>query len=89
MAQVAINLNYEVRVKLTDYGLQLLLNQRNETAIVKLTLEEYKSQKVDREGYAAFQFYELMHRFGSHLYVGCRMPFASDILIETAQPQPL
>ena len=47
-----INLNHEVKIKLTDYGRDLLAKKR-------------LTRQPDEAGYTKFQLWELMNIFGS------------------------
>jgi hypothetical protein len=57
-----INLNHEVKVKLTDSGQDVL------------AMQQLRRQQ-DADGYIKFQLWELMNIFGVHVYNGCSIPF--------------
>jgi anti-sigma factor ChrR (cupin superfamily) len=57
-----INLNHEVKVKLTDSGQDVL------------AMQQLRRQQ-DADGYIKFQLWELMNIFGSYVYNGCSIPF--------------
>jgi hypothetical protein len=57
-----INLNHEVKVKLTDSGQDVL------------AMQQLRRQQ-DADGYIKFQLWELMNIFGVHVYNDCSIPF--------------
>jgi hypothetical protein len=50
--RASVNLNHEVKIKLTDYGRDLLAKKR-------------LTRQPDEAGYTKFQLWELMNIFGS------------------------
>lgn len=64
-----INLNARVKVGLTEHGYKIY-NQH---------LEQF-NQKASIEQYHVFQLWDLMNVFGSHLYMGCEIPFVMNTL---------
>ena len=60
--RASINLNHEVKVKLTDSGQDVL------------AMQQLRRQQ-DADGYIKFQLWELMNIFGSYVYNGCSIPF--------------
>lgn len=63
---VPFNVNHKVRVKLTDYGKELIAN------------DPYGPYPytVDEDGWTEFQLWVLMELFGSHLHCGnIKLPF--------------
>lgn len=66
-----LSLNSEVIVKLTDYGKEILKSQGILNTI-----------RIDENGYADFQMWELMHYFGSHMFIGdTKLPFEQNSII--------
>ena len=59
--RASINLNDDVKVKLTDYGRDLLAKKR-------------LTRQPDEAGYIKFQLWELMNIFGSYVCNGCSIP---------------
>ena len=42
----------------------------------------YTAPIPDKEGWYRFQLWELMQKFGGHMYNGCEVPFETGIRIE-------
>jgi hypothetical protein len=73
-SRMVVNLNDDVKVKLTDYGRDLLAKKR-------------LTRQPDEAGYTKFQLWELMNIFGEHLYNGCSIPFEFNrILLAPSNP---
>jgi hypothetical protein len=67
------NINDSVKVRLTDYGRDILRQKQD----VRHSLTH-----MDSEGYTKFQLWELMNRFGSHIYNGAiRQCFHANIVL--------
>lgn len=67
------NLNSEVKVKLTPFGVEVLKNLHNELFKEKINrgLSGYKFHiDLDDEGYFKTQMHELMKTFGEYMVVG-------------------
>ena len=60
--RASININDDVKVKLTDSGRDVL------------AMQQLRRQQ-DADGYIKFQLWELMNVFGSYVYNGCSIPF--------------
>ena len=78
------NFNEKVKVKLTNYGVQILEERRQKlNEFIKTKngkgLGDYKL-KVDDEGYTSFQIWELMNTFGDAMQLGTVEPFHGDML---------
>ena len=89
---IKLNLNDEVKVKLTQEGMEYYCNKHN--SIYKdmpELLEKYKFEikdlylKQDKEGYIKFQLHELFLAFGSECYVGSGISYfdRNEILIKS------
>ncbi|MBY9077264.1 hypothetical protein KIH86_03585 [Paenibacillus sp. HN-1] len=83
------NFNYYVKVKVTEYGEQILRSQREE---INLELIEGGGSpfgpyelKVDDDGYTTFQIWDLMKRFGNHFELGKPEPIKGDMIFLDAQ----
>lgn len=81
------NINYEVKVKLTSRGLQILREQdieffKKNPHLVE-TLKDYtpSKRKPDENGWCTWQLWDLMNTFGDHIYNGCQPPFELEIEI--------
>jgi hypothetical protein len=67
----AININEWVKVKLTDYGWEVLWERGHNIYV-----------KTDAEGYSKFQLWDLMNIFGHTLYLGNpKAPFEAGEII--------
>lgn len=85
-----LNLNDEVKVKLTEAGIKILedrhnyfLKQFGDRATAIKALGEFKAPKVDENGYSSFQLWELMNIFGQAMYNGNpNIPFEMNIAID-------
>ena len=66
----AFNINYHIKVKLTDKGREIIQNDylRLCTALPNLNLEPVYIE--DEDGYTKFQLWDFMRLFGEHMYCG-------------------
>lgn len=83
----SFNINYNVRVKLTEFGKQMLEKDYNEFwsahgAGEMLDKYPYEHPKEDEDGYVKFQLWSLMYQLGKYYILGCEMPFDTVILID-------
>jgi hypothetical protein len=80
----SFNINYNVRVKLTEHGKQMLEQDHNEffRSIGRLEKFPYKPRQEDENGYVKFQLWELMKHLGMYCGLGREMPFDTVILID-------
>lgn len=74
------NVNEYVRVKLTERGRQILLDEaaefRREHPQVK---SPHSLPKEDEEGWSKWQMWSLMQHFGPHIHLGFDPPFETEI----------
>lgn len=85
-----INLNSQVKVKLTEEGIKILesnhnclLKQYGGGAKAKKLFGEFIPPQVDENGYSFFQLWVLMNTFGNYMYNGnMNPPFEMNIIIE-------
>lgn len=85
------NINYKVRVKLTDFGRQTLERQH-----VKFWADAdpgkphpFEPREEDAEGWSEWQLWCLMKDLGSHCINGGRLPFETGIqIVESATQAP-
>lgn len=80
-----VNINEEVKVKLTPFGIQVLKEQRdelNERIIGRggKAIKDY-APSVDKDGYTKFQLWDLMNRFGDLMHLGSQIPFETTIIM--------
>jgi hypothetical protein len=66
MKEIKINLNDDVKVKITEYGQSILKKYYENLNIMKY----YSYQKPDSDGFSTFQLWELMIFFGDEMYNG-------------------
>jgi hypothetical protein len=78
------NINDTVKVKLTEFGKQMLEQDHNEFWGSRGMLEKfpYTSPEEDENGYVKFQLWSLMGKLGRFCYMGCVNPFDTVILID-------
>ena len=64
--EISINLNDWIKVKLTFYGRQVFNTYYSALDIKPPVIE------VDDNGYSAFQLWDFIQIFGSHIYMGAQ-----------------
>ena len=66
MKNVEFNLNYTVKVKLTDAGIEHYVRKHNEIVPFQwhISFKEYKS-RADADGYHSYQMHDFMDNFGN------------------------
>lgn len=82
MANIGFSINESVKVRLTDFGLQILEQQHDElcASLPVKTKRVWIPPAVDADGYSEFQLWDLMNSFGSYLYLGAAiLPFETEI----------
>lgn len=77
---VAVNLNDWVRVRLTDYGREVIREQNREWT--KKTGHEFTGPEEDDDGWTRWQLWSLIERFAGHVTMGGVMPYETGIKIE-------
>lgn len=84
--RVTINLNYHVKVKLTDVGKDIYYHQNDE---VNEEIRrrggrplEARMPIVDEDGYTSFQLHDLMTLYGPHIAAWKPLPFEMNIVYE-------
>lgn len=71
---ITVNMNDEVKVKLTDFGREVLNFRFKELGIKGVVIRE------DKEGYYTTQLHDLMYTFGKYMYMGnSNIPFDLNI----------
>ena len=84
------NVNHYVRVKLNDLGREALKRDHAEFwASVRgrsSGVPEYTPPDEDADGWSKWQLWSLMDSFGSHMSLGARVPFDTEILFEVEEP---
>jgi len=76
------NINQKVRVKLTDYGHELLREDHESfwKSLGKTT--EYRAPKEDEDGWSTWQLWYLMSKLGKYIYMGNHNVIETDIQFE-------
>jgi hypothetical protein len=80
---IKFNVNYWVRVKITPHGEKCLRKNYDDLAKNyggKLAFP-FRLPAKDADGWTKFQMHDLIGSFGNHVYIGCEMPFDSEIEI--------
>ena len=84
MTNFKFNANQIVKVKLTDFGVQILREQHEE--LNKNLLKHgcsslgYFVLPLDEDGYYKCQLWYLMQKFGSHMRMGTDNPFELNMI---------
>lgn len=78
-----LNVNVQVKVRLTDIGINILRAKHDELKKTFNRLGDFKSPPVDADGYSSFQLWGLMQTFGPHMGLGFNVPFETDIVIDS------
>lgn len=82
VANIEFSINDCVKVKLTDFGLQILEQQHDElyARLPVKTKRAWNPPAVDADGYSQFQLWILMNSFGAYLDLGAvNLPFETEI----------
>ncbi len=79
----SFNINYNIKVRLTNYGKELHKKYWEDfwSSVGRLDEFPYVSPKEDENGYCEFQMWELMEKFGPYCGLGKEIPFDTVILI--------
>lgn len=78
---IEFNINDDVYVKLTDTGRQI--HRANFEKIFKGTHFIYHAPVEDEEGCSKWQMWDLMYQFGAHIGPGSKIPFETNIKLDT------
>lgn len=77
------NINWDVKVKLTDTGRKLLWQKwclfKNQYP--HAASETYEPMEADADGWVRYQLWALMQDFGPHISLGGPIPFETELLI--------
>lgn len=71
--EFAYNINYKIKVKLTEYGKTILEHELADSMSMLVTLkffEDYVPYPEDEDGYVTFQLWDFMRIFGSYFCLG-------------------
>lgn len=80
MEKVNININDNVKLRLTEYG-RTIHKDHFSGRLGSNAYEQYYCP--DDDGYVTMQLWEVMQVFGSHLHLGNEMPFETNIQVNT------
>lgn len=82
-----LNINSEVRIKLTSFGIERL--KKNHEELRKnypSAIGEFKLPDVDENGFSKMQLWVIMNTFGDLLFNGSpNLPFEMNIQIDDAE----
>ena len=85
MTDVKFNVNYNVRVQLTETGIKELKKQHQAYLVTwkkKERDEPFEPPIVDEKGFSRWQLHNLMYVFGDLMYFGSEPPFKTAIIME-------
>ncbi|OMD20672.1 hypothetical protein BJP48_30930 [Paenibacillus odorifer] len=87
----SMNFNQSVKVKLTDFGEQILRNRHEEWNLHYLErgakdIGPYVS-KADSEGYTSFQIWELIQKFGPYMSLAKPESFKGEMIFLKGEPE--
>lgn len=72
---IKMNINSQCRVKLTEYGKQVIDQANKENKLYPKVI----SYQCDDDGYLTTELWDVMYLFGSHMY---RQPIETDIEVK-------
>ena len=82
-----LNINYDIKAKLTDYGVDILKARHKQ--LIEVSQGAYNQPftlpSTDENGYSTFQMWIFMQIFGPHLQAGFEIPFEAEIIIPNVQ----
>ena len=78
---VNFNINEQVKVKLTEAGIDELRRQHDELNRVFPNAKLPFTLNTDEEGYTSFQMWDLMSRLGGKMSFHFQIPFETNIII--------
>lgn len=83
---IKININFTVRVKLTDFGREMHRKDHVDfwTAHGRPDMR-YHPPVTDSDGWSRFQLWSLMQCFGNHVSLGSVPPFETEIEYDMEQ----
>lgn len=81
------NLNYYIKVKLTEKGKEIYRYRFNKNDIEELEKFgiEPLEPKVDEEGYTEFQMWDFMRIFGKHFHMIGDIPCETNVLVQVKE----
>ena len=83
MKYVPFNLNEHVKVKLTDYGRKVHMEDHYNFWLDRnLPVQKYIPPREDKDGWSSWQMWSLMESFGKYVGLGTKNVFDLGILVE-------
>lgn len=79
------NINFDVRVKLTDLGRTIHKKNHEDLFAPYGSKFPYTPPIETLDGWSTWKLWDLMHEFGKHVYNGCKPPFETEIDIPENQ----
>jgi hypothetical protein len=81
MSEIKFNVNHQVKVKLTPYGVSCLYknHQRQREIWDKSNVNQF-TVRLDGDGYYRTQLWSLMQEFGEHICLS-RTPFETEVIL--------
>ena len=76
------NMNDKVKVKLTEHGRKVHREEHEKLFAGQKYSHVYSPPEEDSDGYSTWQMWQLMSSFGEWIYMGCAIPFDTNILVE-------
>ena len=80
---VETNLNYYIKVKLTEYGKQV--HREYWKPVCNDVRLAYKEPEVDSDGYSSFQMHDFINVFGKHMTMGAPLVCETNVLIQRSK----
>ena len=84
-----LNINSQVRIKLTPCGIEKLKRKHEELRSFYPSIGKFTPPKADKDGYCEMQLWNVMKIFGEDMYDGnMNLPFETNIQIDDAKFEP-
>ena len=80
MAEIKVNMNDNVKVKLLQKGIDILESKHNWLKSIDSNIPGFEL-KLDEEGYYKDQLWSLMSDFGTHIGMGTSSVFETNIIM--------
>jgi hypothetical protein len=84
------NINENVKVKLTNFGISVLRKQHDELMKVYskvMDFPKFQEPEKDENGYSKFQLWALMESLGSYCGMAKEPPFETEIILSTGETE--
>jgi len=80
MSEVDFNVNGYIKIKLTEFGIEILKKQHEELQAIIPSIGDFKL-KLDEEGYYESQMWSIMQDFSGYISMTSELPFSTNIKI--------